>query len=224
MARIEPSFLFSEISGSVGANTVQKNNLSLALGQRAVVQGRVSNAQYSYRNAFNYVRRQWSQLTPDERQSWNALAELIFQKSLQAKHKQTRGYFLFVRYNVQPHLNGDPIMKEAPAAFSTTNILQFLWVQFPAGFMNVLAVPAITQYPYYVQIWARQSYKGPQTGTLTPWRLLVRDKVFSLGFNITDPWLAAFKTINTGNYAAVRFQVQSAGLFPSEKYVDGHLI
>jgi hypothetical protein len=110
MARVKLSAILSEISGSVGAATFQKNQCGTILRNKPVPRTFFTQESYYSKLFVQLAQQAWAALSSSEQESWNSF--LNYNPSFQRKNSNIllSGFNLFLRYNLLRQRIGQSIL------------------------------------------------------------------------------------------------------------------
>lgn len=112
MARITYSALVTEIRGSIGGTTFQKNAYGFTVKNKANIIKPDSVLQNIQKRAFNQAIRGWILATATQRTAWNSFA-ITF--PIFAKHNPSStltGYAYYIKYNVARIIGGQNVLQD----------------------------------------------------------------------------------------------------------------
>lgn len=99
MARIVFSPLITEISGSVGSGTIQRNRFGFTLRNKPLPRSALSANQFIVRSNMALLQSAWQNLTIAQRQAYSDFLIYFPATTKFNKKKQLTGHTLFLKYN-----------------------------------------------------------------------------------------------------------------------------
>lgn len=215
MARLIPSALVSELSGSVGEVTFRKGQGGLSVGAKQRQPPQPTAAQMRQRAAIGLLRGSWSKLTSSERDSWNALAARLAVASVYNGKMPRRAFSLFMEYNALPvKVQGAPTLvapndykKVTPAitggVLRTTPLARAAYLNFDDNVNSVNLV------------YVRLGFRGSQRSALARPVYVTFILGGSLFGNITTEYLAVLPVPRLGQLYQFTYTMQIPGYFPT---------
>jgi hypothetical protein len=100
MARIKLGSIISDISGSVGGTTFQRNSYGVTMRSKPTQIGSTSASQAIRQTALRLIQNVWANLSSDVQNSWNFFPSFHSQKSKNNASSELSGYNLFLKYNL----------------------------------------------------------------------------------------------------------------------------
>ena len=155
MARVKLSPIFTNISGSIGGMTVQRNKFGVSLRQKPLPIRSNSAAQYIVRQHMIAIQAAWQDLTDAQRLQWNRFLDFSGQTIKHDKSVKLSGHALYLKYQLYRLLTGFPLlttityvpMPEVPLVnhltdygayanivfYSTVDVSEYFWVLALSG-------------------------------------------------------------------------------------------
>lgn len=99
MARVTYGSIVTELKGSLGGTTFQKNKFGHTAKNKGIPKKQASAIQYVRRNAMLYIVQSWNNLTDNQRNLWNTYAITYPQPINSNVTVMLSGYALFIKYN-----------------------------------------------------------------------------------------------------------------------------
>jgi hypothetical protein len=99
MARVKYGSIITELRGSIGGTTFQKNKFGHTAKNKGIPTSTGTNIQFTRRNAMLYIVQAWNNLTDAQRNLWNSYAATYPQPIKNNVLVQLSGYALFIKYN-----------------------------------------------------------------------------------------------------------------------------
>ncbi len=100
MARVKLSPLLTEISGSIGGMTIQRNRFGITLRQKPIPFYKFTPAQYNVRQKIITIQAAWQNLTDAERLQWNRFLDFSGQTIKRDKSVKLSGHTLYIKYQL----------------------------------------------------------------------------------------------------------------------------
>ena len=110
MARVKLSPIFTNISGSIGGMTVQRNKFGVSLRQKPLPLKSNSPAQYIVRQYMTIIQAAWQDLTDAQRLQWNRFLDFSGQTINNDKSVKLSGHALYLKYQLFRLLSGYPLL------------------------------------------------------------------------------------------------------------------
>lgn len=110
MARVKFGSLVTEISGSIGGSTFQRNSYGNTLRNKPSPIRSRTTAQLSIRQYMKMAHAGWLDLTAAERQQWNQFVSFSNQKIRHDKNVLMSGHNLYIKYQVMRLVTGLSIL------------------------------------------------------------------------------------------------------------------
>ena len=106
MARVKLSPIFTNISGSIGGMTVQRNRFGVSLRQKPLPIKSNSPSQYIVRQHITTIQHAWQDLTDVQRLQWNRFLDFSGQTINNDKSVKLSGHALYLKYQLFRLLSG----------------------------------------------------------------------------------------------------------------------
>ena len=110
-----PSIAFEGFSGSAKGVTARRVGGRNILSVKSRPTGPTTNAQVVRRASMAKITKSWKQLTNEQMQDWDRLAEHASSASVLGQKTEISGLNLFIRLNVNRAMAGESILANAPA-------------------------------------------------------------------------------------------------------------
>lgn len=141
MARVKLSPLLTEISGSIGGITIQRNKFGLSIRQKPIPLDKFTPAQAVIRAHIATIQAAWQDLTAAERLQWNRFLDYSGQTIRRNNSVKLSGHALYIKYQLFRLLAGFPLlttityvtMPEVQPFVAVTNIGTHLNVTFQSA-------------------------------------------------------------------------------------------
>jgi len=142
MARITYGAIATELRGSVGGSTFQKNKFGFTMKNKPNMARLQSVDQNAQHRLLDYIVKGWQQITDAQRASWSAWA---LAHPVQSKHNPSAildGYTYFLRYNLEHALFVSTYLAEPnPGTLALPSINPYL--VFFGGALSVNPQPTV---------------------------------------------------------------------------------
>ncbi|GAG93436.1 unnamed protein product, partial [marine sediment metagenome] len=109
MARIKLGPLITDISGSIGMATIQRNRFGHTLRLKPLPKKSSTSAQYNVRLYIITIQKAWQALDDDQRLQWTRFIAFSGQTIRKDKSVLTSGYNLYLTYQLYHLLNGQEL-------------------------------------------------------------------------------------------------------------------
>lgn len=109
MARVIYSALVTEIKGSVGGTTFQRNAYGFTIKNKPAMINPKSDRQNRSKKYLSITTQYWRQLTDSSRASWAAFANTYPQYSKHNSNSQLSGFAVFVKWHTAKFLSVDAV-------------------------------------------------------------------------------------------------------------------
>ena len=194
MARIKLGPVVTDIAGSIGGMTIQRNPFGLIARSKPIPLNKNTPAQYIVRNHILTIQNAWRSLSDAQRLQWNRFISFSGQTIRRDRKITLSGYTLYLKYQLFRLLNDQALLTTISyvpmPAFPVFEELSYsdsiLYATFtdivnPATvfFILKLTYPRSNEFRYNPR--SIRFIKAPWTSTAS--------------FNITAPWLAVFGAI-----------------------------
>lgn len=100
MARIKLSPIVTQISGSIGGITIQRNKFGISMRQKPLPFKSQSSAQYVIRQHMITIQHAWQNLTDAQRLQWNRFLDFSGQTINKDKSVKLSGHALYLKYQM----------------------------------------------------------------------------------------------------------------------------
>jgi len=142
MARIKLGPAITDIAGSIGGTTIQRNRFGLTIRAKPLPLKSETPAQYNVRQKIAYLQYSWQRLSDAQRLQWDRFLDFSGQTIRRDRSIKLSGQALFIKYNLYRLLCGlevlDPISYDTQPLFSLPDgviiYLDTLVVRFPETF------------------------------------------------------------------------------------------
>ncbi len=106
MARIKLGPLITDISGSIGGMTIQRNKFGITLRQKPIPLYKFTPAQITIRTYIATIQAAWQNLTDAERLQWNRFLDFSGQTINRDRSVKLSGHSLYLKYQLYRLLTG----------------------------------------------------------------------------------------------------------------------
>ena len=106
MARVKLSPLLTDISGSIGGMTIQRNKFGITLRQKPIPLNKLTPAQYVVRQHIATIQAAWQALTDAQRLQWNRFLDFSGQTINKDRSVKLSGHSLYLKYQLYRLLTG----------------------------------------------------------------------------------------------------------------------
>ena len=191
MARVKLSSLLTDISGSIGGLTIQRNKYGITARQKPLPPSSFSPAQYIVRRNMAIIQHAWQDLTDAQRLQWKRFLDFSGQTINNDKSVKLNGHALYLKYQMFRLLAGYPLlttltyipMPAVSQAVSVTVGVDLL--RLSVGYI----IDHTSQFFLFFMSAPRQYNQAPSRQGL---RYMFVVATTGLGFEITDSYKAAF--------------------------------
>lgn len=111
MARVTYGALVTEIRGSIGGTTFQRNRYGYSVKNKSYPGNRSTPFQYGIRSALNDSVKAWATLSDANRALWESFATTNPQPCKHNPSANLTGYALFVKWNTKNKVGGGDILE-----------------------------------------------------------------------------------------------------------------
>lgn len=112
MARVKLSPIFTQVSGSIGGMTIQRNKFGVSLRQKPLPLNIGSVAQYNVRQLITSIQHAWQELTDAQRLQWNRYLDFSGQTIKRDKSVKLSGHALYIKYQLFRLLSGYALLTD----------------------------------------------------------------------------------------------------------------
>lgn len=106
MARVKLSPLLTDISGSIGGMTIQRNKFGMTLRQKPIPLNKITPAQITIRTHIATIQAAWQELTDTQRLQWNRFLDFSGQTINKDRSVKLSGHSLYLKYQLYRLLTG----------------------------------------------------------------------------------------------------------------------
>lgn len=112
MARVKLSPIFTQVSGSIGGMTIQRNKFGISLRQKPLPLNIGSVAQYNVRQLITAIQHAWQELTDAQRLQWNRYLDFSGQTIKRDRSVKLSGHALYIKYQLFRLLSGYALLTD----------------------------------------------------------------------------------------------------------------
>lgn len=106
MARVKLSPLLTDISGSIGGMTIQRNKFGMTLRRKPLPIRSATTAQLNVRVLMVTIQKAWQNLTDAQRLQWNRFLDFSGQTINRDRSVKLSGHALYIKYQLYRLLSG----------------------------------------------------------------------------------------------------------------------
>lgn len=106
MARIKLGPMVTDIAGSIGGVTIQRNKFGITMRQRPFPPASFTPAQYNVRQKIITIQQAWQNLTDAQRLQWDRFLDYSGQTIKADKSVKLSGHALYLKYQILRLLSG----------------------------------------------------------------------------------------------------------------------
>ena len=110
MARAKLSPIVTEISGSIGGVTIQRNKFGVTLRQKPLPANPASVGQYNVRKNIVIIQKAWQALTDAQRLQWNRFSDFSGVGIKRDRSVKMSGHSLYLKYQMLRLLMDRPLL------------------------------------------------------------------------------------------------------------------
>lgn len=112
MARIKLGPLITDISGSIGSMTIQRNRFGHTLRLKPLPKYSETQAQYVIRRHIITIQTAWQALTDAQRTQWDRFLDFSGQTIRKDRSVRLSGHKLYLKYQLWHLLTGEPLLTD----------------------------------------------------------------------------------------------------------------
>lgn len=112
MARIKLGAFVTEIAGSVGGTTFQRNRFGMTMRKKPLPLYSETPAQYNIRRMIIQLQYSWQALTDPERLQWNRFLDFSGQTIRRDRSIKLSGQTLYIKYNLWRLMYGQELLTD----------------------------------------------------------------------------------------------------------------
>jgi len=222
MARIIYGSLATEINGSVGGQTFQRNAYGFTIKNKPNMARLQSLKQNEQHRRFDYVVKGWQQITSAQRASWSAWA---LSHPIPARHNSMAilsGYSYFLKYNLLHTMFVSTFLAEPnPGVLALPAINPYL-VMF-GGNLSVNPQPAVDVAPIFFNLYLSPPMSQSRSFSNSFTRAMIVLPLVSGNVNISSYYQSVFGSLPaSGNSIFAEFQLFGGSIpyiFASQKFI-----
>lgn len=195
MARIKLGPLVTDISGSIGMATIQRNRFGHTLRLKPLPKKSQTSAQYIIRRHMITLQKAWQDLTDDDRRQWDRFIDFSGQTIRKDRSVHLSGHKLFLKYQLFLLLYDQDLLTTITYApmpdFKTINAI-FIDVGEPL----MLGFTAIIYSDVYFFV-CKLSSPRRENNAFSPAGLRFMKVTYEnhIDYDITDSYIAAFGAV-----------------------------
>lgn len=106
MARVKLSPLLTDISGSIGGMTIQRNKFGTTIRQKPLPLNPTTAAQLNVRRLMMTIQKAWQDLTDAQRLQWNRYLDYSGQSIKHDRSVKLSGHALYLKYQLYRLISG----------------------------------------------------------------------------------------------------------------------
>ena len=110
MARVKLSPMFTDVSGSIGGLTIQRNKYGISLRTKPLPIFKQSDAQYNIRSKISYLQKEWQALTDAKRLQWNRFLDFSGQGINNDRSVKMSGHSLYLKWQLFQLISNAPLV------------------------------------------------------------------------------------------------------------------
>ena len=110
MARVKLSPLLTDISGSIGGVTIQRNKFGVTLRQKPLPLNTLTSARSNIRALMVTVQQAWQNLTATQRLQWERFLDFSGQSINKNRSVKLSGHALYIKYQMYRLISGFPLL------------------------------------------------------------------------------------------------------------------
>jgi hypothetical protein len=110
MARIKLGPVVTDIAGSIGGMTIQRNKFGLTMRVKPIPLYSQTSAQYAIRRNIRYLQSTWQSLTDGQRLQWDRFLDFSGQTIRRDRSILLSGHTLYLKYQLFLLLIGRPLL------------------------------------------------------------------------------------------------------------------
>ena len=222
MARIIYGSIATEINGSVGGSTFQRNAYGFTMKNKPNMARLQSIKQNEQHRRFDYVVKGWQQITSAQRASWVSWA---LAHPVPAKHNAMAvldGYSYFLKYNLIHTMFVSTYLAEPnPGTLALPSIVPYL--VFSGGNLSVNPQPASDVAAIFFNLYLSPPMSVTRGFSDSFTRAMIVLPLVAGNVNISSYYLSVFGSLPTSsNYIFAEFQLFGGSIpyiFASQKFV-----
>jgi len=191
MARVKLSPLLTDISGSIGGMTVQRNKFGITLRQKPIPLYKFTPAQITIRAYIATIQAAWQNLTDAERLQWNRFLDYSGQTIKHDRSVKLSGHGLYLKYQLYCLLAGLPLLETItylppPSPAANGGIV------LAPGLLTLQVTPTLTHTDEFFLFFMSNTRTESQAISKRGLRYMYVTPATAVSFDITDSYIAAF--------------------------------
>lgn len=191
MARIKLGPVITDISGSIGGITFQRNKFGMTLREKPLPLNPFTSAQYVVRQHMQSIQISWQNLTDAQRLQWDRFLDFSGQTINSNKSVKLSGHTLFIKYQMIRLMSGRPLL----ATFSyipMPTVSPFDKFTVSGSFLYVNFSPTIDSSEYFFLVRVSTPRIPNRVFSFRGLRVMEAFYQDGIQFAIYTPYIAAF--------------------------------
>lgn len=222
MGKITYGSLVTEIRGSVGGQTFQKNAYGYSIKNKPSMSRLQSEAQNAQHRRLNYIVKGWQQITQAQRDAWEAWAIAHPIPSKFNPSSYLSGYNYFLKYNLQRCMFVDTYLAEPN--LGTVNLYPFTPTLFNnAGALLFNPAPSVDNTNVFMNLYMSPPQPQSRGFSNSPTRALIALDARVQAFDLTSFYTGIFGFVPpVGSFIFTELQLWGSSIpyiFGSEKFI-----
>lgn len=191
MARIKLGPVITDIAGSIGGLTIQRNKFGLTMRSKPLPLRSDTPAQYSIRSKIRIIQNAWRALSDVERLQWDRVPNFSGQTIRRDRSILTSGYNLYIVYQLYHLMNGQELYTTISYA-PLPDVPNFQELSYSGGILYAIFSANIDPAELFFILKLSYPRTVPQKYNLRGLRFIKAPWTSAASFNITSAYLAAF--------------------------------
>lgn len=214
MARIKFSGLVTEIRGSIGGTTFQRNAYGFTVKNKSSMTLPLTVTQLQRQNLYSRATKDWGQLTEVQRETWRTWASTFPQFAANNPDSQLSGFAVFVKHHLLAKLNaGSPLVVLPAPSFEkpALDLLQFRLVR-SADTLRLIVTSSDESDQWRVNLFLSRPFAQAQNFIGTATRFIIGLSNAMFDENIAPDYSAVFGSLPTVGQV-INLRMQQTGFF-----------
>lgn len=192
MARVKLSPLLTDISGSIGGLTIQRNKFGVSMRSKPLPYLKSTDAQNVVRTHMVTIQAAWQALTDSQRLQWNRFLDYSGQSIRRDRSIKLSGHALYIKYQMYRLLQGYSLYTTISYA-PMQDVPSFNYIDIAAGPIMTFALDSAVDFSEYF-FNLKLSYPRRASSSFSPkgLRLMYCTPADSATFIITSSYSDAF--------------------------------
>jgi len=191
MARVKYSPIVTDIAGSVGAVTFQRNKFGNTMRAKPLPVNPSSSAQYIIRQHVITIQAAWQSLTDAQRLQWDRFPDFSGQTIKRDRSVKISGHSLYLKYQLYRLMAGYSLLTTISYAFLPT-LPVITTMVLDAGFFYINFNIPVNQASYFFILFMSNPRRGSAAFSERGLRYMYTTHLFSDAQDILDSYLTAF--------------------------------